>query len=91
MTLAPTQQISPAGLNPLFQYKVVLCKVKKQEPKQRNILGLKEQDPPVCGFQFKHMRFLLVVGGLGRQRVVHTHSVFQILFRQGLFWLIFIL
>jgi hypothetical protein len=68
----------------------VLSKL-KQEPKHEHILGLKKQDPPVGSFKFKHIGLLLVVGGLGCQGVVHTHGIFQVLFGQGLFWLIFIL
>ena len=52
---------------------------------------LEEEDPPVSRLQLEHVGLLLVVGGLGRQRVVHAHGVFQVLLRQGLLWLIFVL
>lgn len=92
MTLNPTWKISPEDPDSISQYKVVLCKLKSQtKSNQWNILSLKKQDPPVGSFKFKYIRLLLVVYGFGCQRMMHTHGVFQILFRQGLFRFIFIL
>lgn len=59
--------------------------------KATNILGLEKQDPPVCSLEFKHVRLLLVVGGLGRESMVHTHRILQVFIGQRLLWLIFIL
>lgn len=92
MTLNPTWKISPEDPDSICWYKVVLHKLKSQtKSNQWNILSLKKQDPPVGCFKFKYIRLLLVVYGLGCQCMMHAHGVFQILFRQGLFWFVFIL
>lgn len=52
---------------------------------------MEKQDPPVSGLQFEHIGLLLIVRGLGGQCVVHTHGVFQVLFRQSLLGLVFVL
>ena len=59
--------------------------------KATNILGLEKQDPPVRSLEFKHVRLLLIVSGLGRQSVVHTHRILQVFIGQRLLWLILIL